>query len=201
VRADRALEAVVRKVRDDQWDMVMPPDFQTRDRSRTITLREVVNYHAYEDAWVPDMLAGRTLDEVGRDAYDGDRLGADPKAAFSAAVDRACDAARALDDPDRTVHCSFGDYPAREYLWQTNFFRGLRAHDIALAIGADPRLPDDLVAGLLEELAPVAEQWRAIGIFGPAVEVPADALPQDRLLGLTGRQPDGPAGAGPGASG
>lgn len=29
------------------------------------------------------------------------------------------------------VDCSFGDFPARGYLWQTNMFRGLRAHDIA----------------------------------------------------------------------
>jgi len=41
----------------------------------------------------------------------------------------------------------------------------------------------------VDELSPHAEEWRAIGVFGPAVNVPADAPLQDRLLGLTGRDP------------
>ena len=46
------------------------------------TLREIIGYHAYDDAWVPDMLAGRTMDEVGQDAFKGDLLGDDPKGSF-----------------------------------------------------------------------------------------------------------------------
>lgn len=190
VLADQALKGVVDQIADEQWSMQMPPTFATSRRDRPVTLREVVNYHAYDDAWVPDMLAGRTMEEAGKEKYDGDLLGDDPKASFASIVERACAAARALDDPNRTVHCSFGDFPAREYLWQINSFRGLRAHDIAQVIGADTTLPDDLVQGLWQELEPHAEEWRAIGVFGPRVEVPETARLQDRLLGLTGRQPD-----------
>lgn len=192
VLADRALERVVGQIRDDQWVMPMPPDFATMgSRSEPLTLREVIGYHAYDDAWVPDMLAGRTMAEVGTERFRGDLLGDDPQGSFSALVEAACAAAEALDDPELVAHCSFGDFPAREYLWQVNGFRGLRAHDLAVVIGADPILPDDLVRGLWEEIEPHAEEWRQIGIFGPAVPVPADAPLQDRLLGLTGRQPDG----------
>ncbi len=87
------------------------------------------------------------------------------------------------------VHLSFGDFPAREYFWQINSFRGLRAVDIARVIGADTTLPDELVQGLWEEIAPHAEEWRGMGIFPAAVEVPDDAPLQERLLGLTGREP------------
>ncbi len=191
VLADQALLAVVDRIRDDQWEMVMPAEFATRVRDRALTLREVVNYHAYDDAWVPDMLAGRTMDEVGADSYGGDLLGADPRAAFAGFVERACAAAAALDDLDRTVRCSFGDFPAQHYLWQVSSFRGLRAHDIAKTVGLGPELPAELVQGLLEELEPHVEEWRSIGVFGPRVPVPADASPQDRLLGMTGRPPDG----------
>jgi hypothetical protein len=52
------------------------------------------------------MLAGRTMDEVGRDAFAGDLLGPDRAASFATLVDKACAAAEALDDPARTVHCS-----------------------------------------------------------------------------------------------
>ena len=190
VKSERALKAVVDSIRHDQWDMEMPEEFATR-AERPITLRQVINYHAYDDAWVPDMLAGRTMAEVGAEAFKGDLLGDDPKGNFAAIVDKACAAAEGLSDAglDRTVHCSFGDYPAREYLWQITSFRGLRAHDIAKAIGGDTTLPADLVQGLWDQLSPVADEWRTYGVFKDKVEVPADAPLQARLLGLTGRQP------------
>ena len=189
VLADHALRRVIDRISDEQWGMEMPPGFAMGAPDRAVTLREVVNYHAYDDAWVPDMLAGRTMEEAGKEKFDGDLLGDDPKGNFARIVEAACAAACALDDPDRTVHCSFGDFPAREYLWQVNGFRGLRAHDIAELIGVDSSLPPDLVQGLWEEIHPHAEEWRAMGIFGPAVEVPEDADLQAKLLGLTGRQP------------
>lgn len=187
ILADRTLDGVIAKISDEQW--AMPASFAMRQTGQAPTLREVVNYHAYDDAWVPDMLAGKTMDEAGRNKFDGNLLGNDPKGSFAAIVEKACAAARELGDLDRIVHCSFGDYPAREYLWQINSFRALRAHDIAKVIGVDPNLPDELVQGIWDEISPHAEAWRAIGVFGPAVAVPDDAPLQDRLLGLTGRDP------------
>ncbi len=189
VLAERALERVIHEITPEQWGMVMPSNFLTRGADQPPTLREVVNYHAYDDAWVPDMLAGSTMDEAGRDRFDGDLLGDDPAAAFSAIVRSACAAAEQLDDLDRVVHCSFGDFPARAYFWQISSFRALRAHDIAQAIGVDTSLPDDLVQGVWDEISPHAEEWRAIGVFPAAVPVPDDASLQDRLLALTGRTP------------
>lgn len=190
VLADEALVAVVDQIRDDQWPMQLPAGFLTMlVDGRRPTMREVINYHAYDDAWVPDMLAGRTMDEAGRDKFDGDLLGAGPKASFLAIAREACAAARNLDDLDRVVHCSFGDYPAREYFWQINGFRGIRAHDLALVIGVEPTLPDELVQGMWDEISPNAEEWRAIGVFPAAVPVPDDAPLLHRLLGVTGRDP------------
>ena len=187
ILAEHALKNVIDQIRDDQWAMEMPPTFARRDQS-TVTLREIINYHAYDDAWVPDMLAGKTMEEAGKTRFDGDLLGADPKTSFARIVETACAAARGLDDLERTVHCSFGDFTAREYFWQINSFRGLRAHDIARVIGADSNLPAELVQGLWDELSPHAEEWRVLGVFGPAVAVPDDAGLQARLLGLTGRR-------------
>lgn len=185
ILADQALKAVVEQIRDDQWDLVVPDDMT---RKPGITLRELINYHAYDDAWVPDVLAGRTIEEVG-DKYAGDLLGDHPKLNFASIVETAVLAVRAFDDPDRTVHLSYGDWPAREYLKHITSFRGLRTHDIAKLIGTDTTLPPDLVQGLWDEIAPSAEEWRQLGVYGPAVAVAEDAPLQDRLLGLTGRQP------------
>jgi uncharacterized protein (TIGR03086 family) len=189
VLADRALNEVVSRISDDQWSMEMPPWFQTRRTGHTPTLREIVSYHAYDDSWVPDMLAGRTMDEVGREKFKGDLLGDDPHGRFAEIVDEACSAASELSDLDRVVHTSFGDFSAREYFWQINMFRALRAHDIAKAIGADVALPDDLVQGVWDEIRPKAEEYRHIEVFPAAVPVAQDAPLLDRLLGLTGRDP------------
>jgi uncharacterized protein (TIGR03086 family) len=189
VLADHALNDVVAQIRDDQWAMEMPASFATRVTDHRPTLREIINYHAYDDSWVPDMLAGKTMAEAGLDNFKGDLLGEEPKLRFGEIVEKACAAATAIDDLDRTVHCSFGDFPARGYFWQTNMFRGLRAHDIARVIGIDFDLPDALVQGIWEEISPQAEEWRAIGVFQAAVDVPQDAPLIDRVLGLTGRDP------------
>jgi uncharacterized protein (TIGR03086 family) len=187
--ANHALNDVVGQIRDDQWSMQMPASFATRQTDRRPTLREIINYHAYDDSWVPDMLAGKTMAEVGVDKFKGDLLADEPKLRFAEIVQKACAAASALDDLYRTVHCSFGDYPARGYLWQANMFRGLRAHDIAKVIGIDFEVPEALVQGIWDEIRPHAEEWRAIGVFAKEVAVPESAPLLDRLLGLTGRDP------------
>jgi uncharacterized protein (TIGR03086 family) len=189
VLADRAINDVVAQIKDDQWSMVLPPSFATRAIDHRPTLREIINYHAYDDAWVPDMLAGKTMAEAGVENFKGDLLGDEPKVRFAEIVEKACAAAKELDDLERTVHLSFGDFSARAYLWQANMFRGLRAHDIARFIGIDFEVPEAVVQGVWEEIGPHAEEWRAIGVFPAAVSVPEDAPLLDRLLGLTGRDP------------
>jgi uncharacterized protein (TIGR03086 family) len=189
VLADRTLNQVVGQIGDDQWGLAMPLEFQRRGSDQVPTLAEIIGYHAFDDAWVPDMLAGRTMDEVGKEAFSGDLLGEDPAAGFAALVDKACQAALAVTDLDRTVHCSFGDYPTREYFWQITLFRGLRAYDLAKLLGLSLTLPDELVQGIWDQVSPHAEEWRSYGVFPPAVAVPEDAPLLDRLLGLTGRQP------------
>ncbi len=188
ILADTTLLGVINQIRTEQWDMTMPPDFSTWDPDAKMTLRKVINYHAYDEAWVPDTLGGKTIAEVGT-AHDGDLLGSDPKQSFATYVDAGVAAVRDLDDLDQVVHLSYGDFPAREYLWHITSFRGLRVHDIAKVIGVDSTLPPDLTQGLWDMIAPQAEEWRAMGVFGAKVDVPDDAPLQDRLLGLTGRQP------------
>jgi hypothetical protein len=143
---------------------------------------------------VPDTLAGLTMAEAGADKFDGDLLGGDPVASFEATVARACAAARAVRDLDAVAHLSFGDCSVREYFWQINSFRALRAHDIAREIDVDAALLDELAQGVWDEVSPHAEEWRTIGVYPAAVPVP-DPVPEDaplldRLLGLTGRPPD-----------
>jgi len=186
ILADEALKGVVDQIREDQWDLAVPTEMTPRLPGSS--LRKVIAYHAYDDAWVPDVLAGRTVEEVGAE-WDGDLLGDHPKLNFASIVETAVLAVRGFDDLDRIVHLSCGDYPAREYLKHITSFRGLRVYDLSLFIGAGATMPAALVQGLWDELSPRAEEWRELGVYGPRVVVPDDAPLQDRLLGLTGRQP------------
>lgn len=186
--ADQALCAVIDQIAGDQWALPIPDWFQTGGGQEDATLRTIVNYHAYDDAWVPDVLAGRTAAEVGS-RWDGDLLGADPGGSVRRIAGAAQAAARDLKDPDRTVHLSYGDFPAREYLRHIISLRGFRTFDIAKLIGADTAMPPGLVQGLYDLIVPDIEQWRAMGVFRAAVHPPAGADAQTRLLCLSGRQP------------
>jgi uncharacterized protein (TIGR03086 family) len=185
ILAERALADVIDQVRPDQWEQPKPEWFHTAGQG-DVTLRQIVNYHAYDSAWVPDVLAGKTMAEVG-DVYE--HLKNDGAADYRAQSDAAVAAAEAFEDPERLVHLSYGDFPAREYLRHVTSFRGFRVFDIASWIGASTEMPPDLVQGMWDVLSPDMEAWRAIGVYRAAVPVPDDAPLQDRLLALAGRDP------------
>ncbi len=186
ILANRALEAVVKQIKPEQYIQIVPPEMT---RQPGLPLREIINYHAYDDSWVPDVLAGKTAAEVG-DKYDGDLLGDDPVASFSRIVDRSVEAVKQQDDLGRMVHLSYGDFSARDYLVHITSFRGFRAYDIAKFIGVNSTLPPDLVQGMWDELEPDMEDYRKMGVFGPAVEPPPHADLQTRLIALSGRDPE-----------
>ena len=70
--ADRALARFVARIASHQWEMILLATFTTRARPEPPSSRTLINYHAFDDAWVPDMLAGLTMDEAGSDKFDGD---------------------------------------------------------------------------------------------------------------------------------
>lgn len=184
--SEGALSIVIKQIKDEQWSMQMPIAFATRAKSN-VTLREIVNYHVYDDSWVPDTLAGKTIEEVGS-KYDGDLLGGNPLSVWDRVVETAIGAVNVC-DLDRTVHLTYGDYSTREYLRHIISFRSLRAVDIARVIGVNDRLPDQLARSLFDLFSPDAEEWRAMSVFKAAIPVPENADYQSKLLGLTGRQP------------
>jgi uncharacterized protein (TIGR03086 family) len=61
--------------------------------------------------------------------------------------------------------------------------------DLARATGQDPSWDADVLAFLHEQVERTADQGRQMGIYGPAILVPADAPMLHRVLGLTGRDP------------
>jgi uncharacterized protein (TIGR03086 family) len=182
ITSNQALQKVIAQITDDQWELAMPPG----SSSKPTKLGEAVCYHTYDDAWVPDVLAGKTKDEVG-DVYEQLLTTGDIQKNYSEYNERAIAAVRDFDDLERTVHLSYGEFPARDYLQHIISFRAFRSYDIAKLIGADTTMAPDFVQALLDEFSPVIEGYRQMGVFPPAVSVADDASPQTKLLAMVGR--------------
>ncbi|GAA3250635.1 hypothetical protein GCM10017691_62820 [Pseudonocardia petroleophila] len=180
--ADAALVDTVARV--DDWDAVVPPVFDMPGADRPATVRAMVAHLSYDEGWVPAMLAGRTMDEVGRDRFDD--TGADPRATLVRHADAARAAARTVTDPDAPVHCAYGDCPAWHYLWQLVIARTLSAVDLAARLDLPDPLGEELARGLHEGTAHMPE-WRELGVYRTARPVPDGASWHDRYLALTGR--------------
>ena len=185
--ADEAAVQAFALVGPDDMDSVLPPVFDMPGADRPVPLRQVLAHAAYDEAWIPDMLAGRTMDEVGRDAYDGDLLGTDPHAAVARIAERARAAAARVTDRDAVVHCSYGDVPMWDYFWQLNVARALTAHDVAQLLGTESPLSEELAREMWKGTAPSADMWRSFGVYRAEVPVPDGASWRTRYLGLTGR--------------
>lgn len=178
-RAVAEFDARALAVGADQWQLPTP--------DTEWDVRALVNHLLVENLWAPPLLEGKTIAEVG-DRFDGDQLGPDATATWTAASGAAIAAMAQPGALDGIVHVSFGDIPATEYVSQLVSDHVIHAWDLARAIGADERLDPEMVAWVHGFLAPQADGWRSAGVFGPAVEVPDDADLQTRLLALTGRR-------------
>jgi hypothetical protein len=151
--------------------------------------RGLVRYHVWDSAWIPDGLAGKTIEEVGNShEHLLELTSKELKRNFAHYNQRAIDAVRALTDLDRIVHLSYGDFPAKEYLQHNVSARAFMSYDIAKLIGADTTMTDDVVQALMDEFSPVVEGYRKMGLFPPEVKVASDASPQTKLLAMVGRE-------------
>lgn len=180
--ADAALRDVIDMLEPEQLAVPVPAEWS---RKANPTLRDILAAHAYDEAWVPDLIAGRTIAEVG-DRYDGELLGEDPIESYDELNDAATEAVSGDLDLSRATHLSYGDFPLGEALEHLTIYRAFQAWSIARLVGLDFSLPDPLVDGLWESVIPNVESWREIGVFPPEVAVPAGADRETQLLGKTG---------------
>jgi uncharacterized protein (TIGR03086 family) len=170
----------VAQVRPDQWDAATP--------CADWNVRELVNHIVGEQLWSVPLFAGATIDEVGP-RFDGDLLGDDP---VKAAAQSGEDARAAVSEPgamERTVHLSFGDTPADEYVSQLFADHLVHGWDLAVGIGAERTMDPEAVQVCLDWFEQREDMYRGAGVIADRVDVPADASAQDRLLAAFGRNP------------
>jgi uncharacterized protein (TIGR03086 family) len=176
----RALERygrLVHATRDEQWHDPTP--------CTEWDIRVLVNHLVSENFWMPPLLDGKTIADVGS-AFDGDLLGDDPKAAWDRSAKEAGRAVREV-PVDRSVQLSYGKASAEHYIAEV--FSDLTIHgwDLARAIGADETIDPESVDLLYERYKPIEDGLKATGLFGPKIEPPPDADKQTQLLAVFGR--------------
>jgi len=146
----------------------------------------LVSHLVNEQLWVPPMLAGETVEQVG-DRFDGDLLGDQPFEAWQRAAEAAHEAFAEPDALARPVHLSYGDRPAADYLLEMVSDLVIHAWDLARGLGVDDRLDPELVELVYSRTEPQVSGLAASGLFAPPVAVSDDADRQTRLLALYGR--------------
>ncbi|WP_370949278.1 TIGR03086 family metal-binding protein [Amycolatopsis sp. cg5] len=175
-----SFDRVLRGVGTRHWRLPTP--------CREWTVRDLVNHLTAEQLWVPHLLAGATMDDVGG-RFDGDVLGDDPLKTW----ERAAAAAReAFHEPGvltRNVQVSTGLIECADYGWQMTIDLAVHAWDLATAIGQPNPIDAFVAAELLEVLRPQLDEWQGLGLFDPPVAVSRHADAPTRLVALLGRRP------------
>lgn len=177
-RAVEGFDRNVQAVRDDQWSEPTP--------CSNWSVRDLVNHIVNEDRWTPELLAKKTIEDVGN-RFDGDLLGDDPKGSWENASKEALNAVQAEGALEGVVNVSWGQIPATEYVGQLFLDHLVHGWDLASAIGADTKLDPELVEACYAEAKEQEELIRASGAFGSQVDIPEDASTQTKLLALLGR--------------
>jgi uncharacterized protein (TIGR03086 family) len=166
---------------------VSPSQFGLATPCTEWDVRMLANHMLYELSWVPDLVLGATLADVG-DRYDGDLIGDDLASSWHEAADAALIAVDRC-DPTAIAHLSFADVSNDSYLLQTGGDQLIHSWDLGMAIGARVRFDPELAEAVYENTLPGAQGMQASGLFAPPVPVPEDADAQTRLVGLFGRDP------------
>jgi uncharacterized protein (TIGR03086 family) len=180
--AERNLELVAH-VRPEQWDNPTPC---AEWNVRSLVGHLIAGRHGY-----CALLRGAPSTKLrSLLAQQSEAAGADPVAACESAA-RSVRAAFAEPGAlERTVHHRIGDIPGSALLALLIGDSVVHSWDLAIAIGVNPGLDEQLVEYVYGNYAPIAQSGAiyANGWFAaPATPLPEGATPLERLLHLTGR--------------
>ncbi|MFI5240266.1 MAG: TIGR03086 family metal-binding protein [Candidatus Saccharimonadia bacterium] len=181
LQANQLFSQLVQSITPDAWIKPTPCD--------KWNVRQLVAHVAYENAWVPDLLNGKTVQEIGN-KYDGELLGDDPKAAWKRYSEAAEQAVHNSKSGQDLVHLSFGDFSVDFYINQLFFDHIIHSWDLAVALSSQLKFNDQLVEYAYNSVKDRAESLESSGLFKSPVAVEPNAPTLARLVALSGRDPN-----------
>ena len=127
----RALEVTRRYVGG-----VDTPDWDKPSVCSEWNVRELVNHIVSGNLWVPELVGGKSIEDVG-DRLDGDVLGADPVTAYESSEAVAAAAFRSPGAMDAPVAVSYGPVPGSVYCGHRFLDVLIHGWDVAESTGQD----------------------------------------------------------------
>lgn len=186
MEADTMFAQVITNI-SEVFDKLQPKDYGKPTPDTEWDVRALANHLIYEVAWIPDMIAGRTTEEVGSE-YDGDLVGEDATASWHETADRTLQAVQVY-DPATTTHMSYADTTAGDYLKMVSGDLFIHGWDLAVALGVPYTMDPEISQIIYEGMSANAESIMQSGLFKPSIEVSADADIQTKLLAFSDRDP------------
>jgi len=169
---------VVRHVQPEQLDNDTP--------CTEWKMRQLLNHMVYELLWVPELVKGKTVAEIG-DRYKGDVLHSDFHTAWQHAADAALVAVHTAKD-DSTAHLSYGDIPMANYIQEVGSDIFIHCWDVGQGMYCTVLLNPEVAQAVYDNSLPRKQKFAESGLFGKPFEPPKSANLQTKLLALFGRK-------------
>jgi len=168
---------------------VTPADFSHKTPDSEWNVKQLLKHMYYELSWIKEIVTGRTIKEVGT-KYD--LLAINENIAKDWRLEGA-KALRAVNEADltttTTVHLSYGDTKAEDYIKQVAGELAIHAWDLSIGINKPLTFNSRIVNELYDIAKPRAAMMSRSGLFDPVVNTNNDnSNMQTKLLALYGRK-------------
>lgn len=168
----------IKHIRVDEYDNPTP--------CSEWNLNQLLNHLVYELVWMPPLLEGQTITEVG-DQFEGDLISDDPQGAWQKAADAALAAVEKA-DLSAVVHVSAGDITAEQYIKEMSNDVLIHGWDIGQALHCSVVFDEAVAQADYDNMTPLIQSFREHGAIGDEVQVADNATIQTKLLAIMGRK-------------
>lgn len=150
-------------------------------------VQQLINHNILVAKFAHAILTGG--EQVDASAVDVPLPAEGAEEAFASGSSNVLEAIKVAGMLEKVISTPFGEMPASNFLMLP--FGDILIHkwDLAKATNQATAMDSSMADVCYQVFAPMADQGRQGGIFGPEVTVPMDASSRDKLLGLTGRTP------------
>ncbi|MFQ5934435.1 MAG: TIGR03086 family metal-binding protein [Dehalococcoidia bacterium] len=169
---------------------ITPDHLDAPTPCREWNVQAVINHNLKVAQFAHAVLTGAEgADPMSMNAVDGPLPSEGALAAFEAGTNGILEAIKAAGALEKLLDTPFGQMPAGNFLMLPFGDIVIHKWDLAKATSQDTSLDSSLAEACYNAMLPQIEGARQAGFFGPEVHVPINASIQDKLLGLSGRQP------------
>lgn len=165
---------------------VADKDLSNPTPCREWDVKALVNHMVYELLWIPDLLAGKTVAEVGT-RYDGDVLHSNPQSTWQHAADAALMAVKHADQ-EATIHLSYGDVPAKDYMSDMSAEMVIHGWDVDQSLNCSLRFDPIVAQAIYDTSLEHQERLQPSEDFAGPLDVGDDVDLSTKLLALFGRR-------------